>query len=137
MRRNTIRATMLVLAGATVVAVLPGSASAAVLDSDPVGGRERVKVTVTSDKGFPEPCNVYVDGGPLPRGTISLLPGHRQSLVIGQVAPGWREITVACSASLPVTRPVEVGLANPALDAVDSMLIGTGSSSMATDPTLR
>ncbi|MFC9664680.1 hypothetical protein ACFVJ5_30985 [Nocardia sp. NPDC127606] len=129
-----IRAAALCLAGVAAVAVWPGSASAATLAPDPIGGRERVKVTVTSTEVATQTCLVWVNkkwGG-----QFDVLPGGKQSLVVGQVVPGTAAIEVIC-AGVPLHGQAEVGLANPALDALDAVLIGSGSSTLASDPTLR
>ncbi|WP_328714299.1 hypothetical protein [Nocardia salmonicida] len=134
MVRNMFRAAAVSLAGVAVVAVWPGSASAANLTLDSIGGRERVKVTVTSTDVAMQTCSVLVNkkwGG-----QFDVLPGGKQSLVVGQVVPGTAAIEVMC-VGVPLNGQAEVGLANPALDALDSVLIGSGSSTLASDPTLR
>ncbi|WP_331757943.1 hypothetical protein OG225_41705 (plasmid) [Nocardia sp. NBC_01377] len=145
MRHNTIGATVLALAAATAVAVWPGSASATALDPEPVGGRERVKVTVTSTEVDPLGCWASVDGGDTRK--IDVPVGGKQSVLLSQVAPGTRMVRTVCYTQPPVPkpqilvldsiRPVQVELANVVLDGLDGLLVGTGSSSMATDPALR
>lgn len=134
MVRNMIRTAAFSLAGVAAVAVWPGSASAATLSPEPIGGRERVKVTVTSTEVVTQTCLVWVNkkwGG-----QFDVLPGGKESLVVGQVVPGTAAIEVHC-AGVVLHRQAEVGLANPALDALDAVLIGSGSSNLASDPTLR
>ncbi|MFI6368832.1 hypothetical protein ACIBG0_39645 [Nocardia sp. NPDC050630] len=136
MRRNMIRTGLASLAAAGAVAALPSIASAEVVTPDPIGGRERVKVTVISTEPMPLNCTVSVKGAPPVTFQVAL--GGRQSVVIPQVAPGPGTAHVVCPGTT-VNRdlPVDVDLANPALDAIDSVFISAGSSGLATDPTLR
>lgn len=136
MRRNMIRAVLASLVAAGAVAALPGIASAGVEIPDPIGGRERVKVTVISTEPLPLNCAVSVKGAPPV--TLPVAIGGRQSVVIPQVAPGPGTVHVVCpGTTVDRTLPVDVDLANPALDAIDSVFVSTGSSALATDPTLR
>ncbi|MFD6357042.1 hypothetical protein [Nocardia tengchongensis] len=141
MRRNMIRAGLASLAAAGAVAALPGIASATDLTPEPIGGRERVKVTVTSTEMKKLNCTATVVGG----GGSATFPvdiGERQSIVIPGVAPGHWTVHVKCTDTGGTVRldrvpTVNVDLANPALDAMDSVFISAGSSGLATDPTLR
>ncbi|MFE3986402.1 hypothetical protein ACFXPR_18115 [Nocardia tengchongensis] len=140
MRRNMIRAGLASLAAAGAVAALPGIASATDLTPEPIGGRERVKVTVTSTEMMQLDCTATVVGGG-GSATFPVEKGERQSIVIPGVAPGNWTVHVKCigagGVKLDQTRSVNVDLANPALDAMDSVFISAGSSGLATDPTLR
>ncbi|WP_327096083.1 hypothetical protein OIE68_40090 [Nocardia vinacea] len=148
MRRNMIRAGLASLVAAGAVAALPGIASAADVTPDLIGGRERVKVTVISTAPTSLNCDVYIDGpNGQPQASFPVVTGGKQSIVISQVAPGMRSVRVLCLAvppalppappALDVTRQVSVDLANPALDAIDSVFISAGSSALATDAALR
>ncbi|MDR7173069.1 hypothetical protein J2W56_006835 [Nocardia kruczakiae] len=138
MRRNMIRAGVASLAAVGAVAALPGIASATDSTPEPIGGRERVKVTVVSTETTQLNCTVWAkNAGPV---TFPIPKGERGSVVISQVAPGPGKVRVVCTGgAMPFDRtyPVEVDLANPAMDAIDSVFIGAGSSGLATDPTLR
>lgn len=138
LRRGVIRAALPLLAAAGILAVLSGTASAQVTP-DPVAGRERVKVTITSTEAMPLNCEVSVNGTDPAKFPVAA--GGRQSIVISQVAPGPQKVYVKCDAGgvtkLDVPLQVDVDLANPALDAVDSVFISAGSSALASDPTLR
>lgn len=136
MRRNMVRAGLASLAAAGAVAALAGTASSA---TDPtanvVGGRERVKVTVISNSiAAPQACNVQINQEY--RASFQIVPGGKYSTVIAQVPPGTPTVKVTCAATL-WDRPEPVELANPMLDAVDSVFISAGSSGLATDAALR
>ncbi|WP_328407156.1 hypothetical protein [Nocardia sp. NBC_00403] len=144
MRRKMFRAVVVALSGAAVVAGWPAMAFADV-NQDPVGGRERVKVTVTSTELDPLGCSVTVDGGG--NRQIDVPAGGRQSVLISQVAPGIRWVHTVCYTRPPAPAfpklvldsklEVAVDLANPVLDGVDGMLVGGGSGTLTTDPALR
>ncbi|MBF4999604.1 hypothetical protein IRT45_20890 [Nocardia sp. BSTN01] len=143
MRRNIIRVGLASLVAAGAVAALPGLASATTdATPAPVGGRERVKVSVDSTEAKPLNCTASANGA-APVG-FHVGVGGKQSVVIGQVVPGPGTVHVHCDSEevmpqvkLDRTLPVTVALANPALDAIDSVFIGAGSSAFATDAALR
>ncbi|MFF4028078.1 MULTISPECIES: hypothetical protein [Nocardia] len=137
MRRNMVRAGLASLAAAEAVAALAGTASSA---TDPtanvVGGRERVKVSVISNSiPGPQACNVQINQQS--RASFQIVPGGKYSTVIAQVPPGTPTVKVTCGAATLWDRPEPVELANPVLDAVDSVFISAGSSELATDAALR
>lgn len=99
-----------------------------------IGGRERIKVMVHNDQPTVQNCVITVNGAATP---VVLQPNGDQVVRIPAPA-GSPLVQMNCpSGGLDFNAPVIVQPANPALDALDAILVGAGSSALATDPALR
>jgi len=131
----------IVAAAAVSIVIVAGTGSAHAKDSaDAIGGRERIKVTFTSDAGSPADCDVRIDGVVRPD-SISAPAGDSASQVFA-AEPGTRNVKVYCygpgaGGSNPhFEENVTVAPADPMLDLVDQAMAGVGSSALVSDPTL-
>ena len=111
-----------------------------VANADPtfevVGGRERIKITISQVEH--NGCLFSVDGAIVE----ALYPEHNTLSFVVTATPGTHSVRVDCARENEVNReigskPVNVNAADPVLDAIDNALLATGSSAIATDPTLR
>ncbi|WP_157084252.1 hypothetical protein [Millisia brevis] len=150
--RNPLRllagAALTAAAGAALI-LSPGVAGAAPYygDSDAtctyVGGREKVKVTVTGESGLYRVVSIAPGGAREILGTVDVAADGTGTAVLAVPEAGnWGfeafEDSLGSAGGAEGCRgSADIAAADPTLDTIDSLLSAVGSSALSTDPAER
>ncbi|NUS42725.1 MAG: hypothetical protein HOQ24_03380 [Mycobacteriaceae bacterium] len=122
------------MAAGTLALAVPSFANAAAT-VQVIGGRERIKVTVSGTQYPVEHCLVDPDAD----GRTQSIPMRPNGILrVDNQRPGAHRVMVWCPQGGVVYRgQVDVQPGNPALELQDQLFAATGSGDRVSDPTLR
>lgn len=118
---------------APLFAVLAATPAQAASTAEIVGGRERIKVSVTADDKADRCVYTLANEAAF---LVDIGAGDTESRVF-ETSAGTKKVTVECANGLKKEAEVQVGQADVLLDLVDLGLSSAGSSALTTDPTKR
>lgn len=147
--RSLVSGAALSLATGAALVLSPGIATADPYFGDStatcayVGGREKVKVTVTGEPGRYNLVSIAPDGDRENFGSVEVDADGTGSAVLPVPAAGtwgfeaYEWALGSAGGAEGCTATVEIAAADPLLDTIDSLLAAVGSSALSTDPAER
>lgn len=120
------------LLAAPLFAVLAATPAYADSTGEILGGRERIKVSVTAAGGAPDRCVYTLQNE---AAFLVTVPAWETESRVFEASPGEKNVSIECESGLEIDKKVTVGQTDLLLDLVDLGLTAAGSSNLTTDPT--